>query len=161
MRTRLYVVAYHGGNRATWECAQGCRWQAALADRRRGQARFMDETALERTASWWSREKGGVDGDCPRCAEREADNAWIERWRITLQRGSQRYLTRREVRARLLKHLRRLAPDLSWRRAFVDRWLESGISGHAGEVVASLCRRAFLDAAAELGSKAFSDGPLG
>lgn len=71
MLTRLYVVAYHGDNRATWECEASHRWKGALIDRRSGQARFLDpdrdSEAFERTASWWSRAKGGCSGNCVRC----------------------------------------------------------------------------------------------
>lgn len=68
---RQYAVAVDG-TVITFECARaGHTYKIDFGAKRRALARRMQSGACKMMASWWSREKGGCIGECPRCLKEE------------------------------------------------------------------------------------------
>jgi hypothetical protein len=70
--SRYYVVALVGENKAEWECPKGHHFKAKLIRKKRG-IPLPGATAQQMFASWWSRERGGVNSTCfcPTCKRAE------------------------------------------------------------------------------------------
>jgi hypothetical protein len=67
MKRRLFVIKYHGNNRATFGCPQGHVWDSYLIKPKDLKGRGIGETGLNRLASWWTQERGGFTGVCLQC----------------------------------------------------------------------------------------------
>lgn len=68
---RQYAVAVEGTT-ITFECQHaGHVYKINYGRKRLALHRRLSESACRMYASWWSREKGGCIGECPKCKTKE------------------------------------------------------------------------------------------
>jgi hypothetical protein len=67
---RQYAVSV-SGTKVTFECSRaGHRYSVDYG--RKPVAKRLSASGAAMMAQWWSREKGGCSGDCPRCSKSQA-----------------------------------------------------------------------------------------